>query len=66
VALAIGPWPEANSAEDSAVLHFALAFGDKVQLRSVSIAGHPEILLARAAKQALNWLRLSLLGRTLT
>jgi len=64
VALVIGPWPESNSSVPT--LHFGLAFGDKVQVRAVSIAGHPEILLARAAKQALNWLRLSLLGRALT
>jgi len=63
-ALVIGPWPESDSSDSNAELHFGIATDERVLVRQVSIAGHPEILFTRAAKQALNWLRLRLLGRT--
>ncbi len=41
--------------------HFALAFASGVEVQSAPFAAHPELLKTRAAKQALNLLRLSLL-----
>jgi hypothetical protein len=41
-----------------------LVHGNKVIRREFPFAGHPDILRPRAAKQALNLLRLHLLGKT--
>ena len=58
--LAIGRIPEADS-RDAAAVHFALAHAGGTVTRQSPIAGHPEIVKPRAAKQALNLLRLYLL-----
>lgn len=61
-ALSIGPLPTSDVAgEEPAEFYYALATPDEVILRTGSTAGHPEILKDRAAKQALNLLRLELL-----
>ena len=61
--LAVGafPPPDAEGAEPGRV-HFGLATRDGVVTRSTPFAGHPAILKSRAAKQALNMLRLELRG----
>lgn len=59
--LSIGPFPQADS--PTAVpgeIHFALARSAGVLVKSSAFAGHPEILKPRAAKQALNLLRLEI------
>ncbi len=62
LALAIGPFPQFDSASAApGVLHFALATASGVRTDNSYFAGHPEILKARSAKQALNLLRLHLL-----
>jgi nicotinamide-nucleotide amidase len=59
LALAIGPFPQADSATTShGEVHFALARPAGVLVKSSAFAGHPEILKPRAAKQVLNLLRL--------
>jgi len=61
--LAIGafPEPEAGAAEPPAY-HFALATPTEVVVRGSTLSSHPSIWKPRAAKQALNLLRLKLLG----
>ena len=59
--LAIGPIPEADRSETPAEYFYALATPDEVLVRSGTTAGHPRIVKDRAAKQALNLLRLHLL-----
>ncbi len=62
--LAIGPFPAPTDAGPGAV-DMALATAQGVQRQSYNLAGHPDILTARTAKQALNLLRLHLLGASL-
>jgi nicotinamide-nucleotide amidase len=60
-AIAIGPFPQADSATTSpGEVHFALARPAGVLVKSSPFAGHPEILKPRAAKQTLNLLRLEM------
>src|SRR5205823_3983736 len=62
--LAVGPFPQADSPSTSpGEVHFAIATRTGTLVKSSAFAGHPEILKPRAAKQALNFLRLHLLGR---
>jgi hypothetical protein len=58
--LAVGPFPTAESAASDATFDVALAHADGVEVRSFPYSGHPDILKSRAAKQALNLLRLQL------
>jgi nicotinamide-nucleotide amidase len=62
VALAVGPFPafDPQTATPSSV-HFAVASAHGDVTASSPFAGHPSILKIRAAKQALNLLRLGLL-----
>jgi nicotinamide-nucleotide amidase len=64
-AMIVGPCPPADSpATLPGNLVFVLVCGkDRVIHREFPFAGHPEILRPRAAKQALNLLRLHLLGK---
>jgi nicotinamide-nucleotide amidase len=61
--LAVSAFP-ASDAEGTPPgrVHFGLATRDGVVTRSTPFAGHPAILKSRAAKQALNMLRLELQG----
>ena len=62
--LAIGAFPPYDpTATEPGRCHFALATADGVTVKSAPFAAHPEILKTRAAKQALNLLRLYLLHR---
>jgi nicotinamide-nucleotide amidase len=62
-ALAIGPFPTSDTESSQAgQLHFALATASDTIHKAVPFAGHPDILRARAVKQALNLLRLTLLN----
>jgi nicotinamide-nucleotide amidase len=45
-------------------LQMALATGENVRAKGAPLSGHPAIVRSRAAKQALNLLRLALLNRT--
>jgi len=62
-AMALGPFPPPDS---SAVLpvavQFALAEPSAVHAHATPYAGHPDILLERTVKEALNFARLTLLG----
>ncbi len=61
LALSIGPFPQADSPTSvPGEIHFALARPAGVIVKSSAFAGHPEILKPRAAKQALNLLRLEM------
>jgi nicotinamide-nucleotide amidase len=63
LALAISEFPDlAARGTEPKRLFVALAAADGVIVRSAPHFGHPEILKARAAKQALNLVRLALLG----
>ncbi len=59
-AIALGPIAE-STVRAGGEFHFALATPDSVLLKSGSTTGHPDHLRDRAAKQALNLLRLHLL-----
>ena len=48
--------------EGAGLVGLGVATPSGVQQRAVSTAGHPDLLQARAAKQALNFLRLTLLN----
>jgi nicotinamide-nucleotide amidase len=62
--LAIGPFPSADSkTKDPQDFYYAVSHGGGPIVRRAPFAGHPEILRPRAAKQALNLLRLHLLGK---
>jgi nicotinamide-nucleotide amidase len=65
LALAVGPFPpfDPQSAAPHNV-HFAVAMPERTVTASAPFAGHPSILKVRAAKQALNLLRLKLLRST--
>lgn len=56
-ALAIGPLPEVGGS-----LQIAIAGPPGVVVRDIAYTGHPDILQPRAAKQALNLLRLAILA----
>jgi hypothetical protein len=43
--------------------HFSLATPERVIVKAATLAGHPSIWTPRAAKMALNLLRLVLLGQ---
>ena len=58
--LAIGPAPPV-APDSPGKIHFGLASADGRRSASTLYAGHPDILLERAAKQALNFVRLSLI-----
>jgi nicotinamide-nucleotide amidase len=61
IVLVLGPEPTNtawNHADDR--IHYALAIGTEVRCSSSPYRGHPAILRARSAKQALNFLRLTL------
>jgi nicotinamide-nucleotide amidase len=63
-ALAVGAFPpveQALAAAEPLQVHFALASASAVRCKSVPYAGHPCILVPRAAKQALDLVRLHLL-----
>lgn len=62
-ALAVGPFPAFDPlAADPERIWFALATPEGIKQASSPFAGHPSILKPRAAKQALNFLRLELIG----
>jgi len=62
--LAIGPFPTDDSAGGSGKsFDVALAHAAGVEFKTFPYTGHPDILKPRAAKQALNMLRLHLQGR---
>ncbi len=61
-ALVVGPFPSADRHDADTPYHFCLAGPDGVIVKASSLAGHPSIWVPRAAKSALNLLRLSLLG----
>lgn len=66
-ALAVSAFPEvATEDHPPGHVHFALAGPGHVEAKSALFAGHPAILKPRAAKQALNFLRLHLLKRART
>ncbi|MBC7855468.1 MAG: CinA family nicotinamide mononucleotide deamidase-related protein [Pirellulaceae bacterium] len=61
LAISLGPFPQADSPTTiPGEVHFALARPAGILVKSSAFAGHPEILKPRAAKQALNLLRLEL------
>jgi len=63
-ALAVGPFPQDTPHRDApGQLSVALATPDEIRTRQVGLAGHPAIMKPLAAKHALNFLRLYLLGR---
>lgn len=56
--LAIGPFPAAESSTKPAgQVHYALVTPQGIQSRAANFGGHPHLLKARTAKQALNLLR---------
>jgi nicotinamide-nucleotide amidase len=58
--------PQKNSAageELAGTLQIALASGENVRVKGFPLGGHPAIVRTRAAKQALNMLRLALLNQ---
>ena len=60
--LAVGELPPVDpQATEPPPLYFAVADENSVVVKSAPYAGHPDILKARGAKQALNLLRLTLL-----
>ncbi len=61
-ALAVGPFPAEGANDPETPYYFALATPDKVTVKASTLAGHPSIWIPRAAKAALNLLRLELLG----
>jgi nicotinamide-nucleotide amidase len=61
--LAVGPFPSFDpQSQEPGGVFFAVASQTGVVVRSSTFAGHPSILRTRAAKQALDLLRLTLLG----
>jgi nicotinamide-nucleotide amidase len=61
LALAISELPPQRRDEEAGRVYFAVATSDGCTVRSTPHAGHPSILRQRAARQALNMLRLRLL-----
>ncbi len=62
-ALAIGPFPTAGVNDPAIPYYFGLATPEKVTIKASTLVGHAPIWTARAAKSALNLLRLTLLGQ---
>ncbi len=63
IVLVLGPEPTDQSwTHDDDRIHYGLATHDQVSCKSSPFSGHPDILQARSAKQALNHLRLTLLS----
>jgi nicotinamide-nucleotide amidase len=62
LALAIGPFPAEGAQNPEKPFYFALATPDGVIVKASSQVGHASIWIPRAAKAAMNLLRLSLLG----
>lgn len=60
--LAVGPFPDPTNSSPDATYHFALATPEKVIVKASNLVGHSAIWIPRAAKAALNLLRLELLG----
>jgi nicotinamide mononucleotide (NMN) deamidase PncC len=60
-ALAIGPFPAEAANDPEIPFHFALATPERVIVKASSLFGHPSIWTPRAAKMAMNLLRLALL-----
>jgi nicotinamide-nucleotide amidase len=60
-ALAVGPFPPAETAAENGRIHLALATPHELHTRSVRYAAHPAIVQVRVAKQALDFVRLTLL-----
>jgi nicotinamide-nucleotide amidase len=63
-ALSVGPFPADAATNPQSPFHFALATPDKVTVKASGQLGHKSIWKPRAAKAALNLLRLTLLGET--
>jgi hypothetical protein len=62
--LSVGPRPVADSpATQPGNIEIVVTTPDETIRKQMAFAGHPEILKPRAAKQALNLLRLHLLGK---
>jgi nicotinamide-nucleotide amidase len=61
LALAVGPFPKVDPQARPESVHFSVASAEGAVTASAPFAGHPSILKVRAAKQALNLLRLRLL-----
>jgi nicotinamide-nucleotide amidase len=61
-ALVIGPFPPEGTDDPEKPFHFALATSEGVTVKASAMFGHPTIWVPRAAKAALNLLRLTLLG----
>jgi nicotinamide-nucleotide amidase len=65
--LAVGALPAgshyAADQELTGTLHIALAAGENVRVKEFPLGGHPAIVRSRAAKQALNMLRLAILNQ---
>ncbi len=64
-ALAVGPFPPEGAGNPDVPFHFSLATPEKVTVKASSLIGHPSIWTPRAAKAALNLLRLTLIGTSL-
>jgi nicotinamide-nucleotide amidase len=61
-ALAVGPFPPESSQNPERPFYFSLATPEKTTVKASSLVGHPSIWIPRAAKGALNLLRLTLAG----
>ncbi|MEX2174709.1 MAG: CinA family nicotinamide mononucleotide deamidase-related protein [Pirellulaceae bacterium] len=61
--LAVGPVCAGDAPTTAGSLQMVLVDGDRIIRTALPYSGHPEILKPRAAKQALNLLRLHLLGK---
>lgn len=61
--LLIGPQPHADAAGQAGMLPMVMLDHGEPTRKEMTYGGHPDILKARAAKQALNLLRLRLLGK---
>ncbi len=61
-ALAVGPFPAEGANNPELPFHFSLATAQGATVKALSLLGHPEIWQPRAAKAALNLLRLTLEG----
>ncbi len=62
-ALAVGPFPSEEPQNPENPFYFSLATPQKVTVKASSLVGHPSIWTPRAAKGALNLLRLTLRGQ---
>ncbi len=62
-ALAIGSFPDPMDTSDTARdVHIALASANDTITKATPFAGHPDIVVARIVKSALNYLRLNIAG----